>query len=186
MKKYHYTYWLSSAPNENYIGVRSCKCKPEDDTDYLSSSKIVHQMIAEGKKFHKHILKVWPTREKAVAHEVLMHRVLDVGRNPLFLNKVRQKSTGFDTTGLSRKSPFKGRHHTPESKAKLSAAHIGRKLSDEHKASISAANKGKKVKPEVLAARIGRKLSDEHKAKISAKLKGKKFSAETKAKMSAA
>jgi len=168
MKKYHYTYWLSSAPNENYIGVRSCKCKPQDDTEYMSSSKIVKQMIAEGKKFHKHILKVWPTRKEAVEHEVLMHRVLDVGRNPLFLNKARQTSTGFDVSGMQcstetrarmsavrageknpmygrtgDKHPMYGKQCSAETRARMSAARKGRKLSAETRAKISVAQKGK-------------------------------------------
>lgn len=33
-------------------------------------------------------------------------------------------------------SSFKGKHHTPESKRKLAAAHIGKKLSEEHKEKI--------------------------------------------------
>ena len=204
MKKYHYTYWLSSAPNENYIGVRSCNCKPEDDTDYLSSSKIVHQMIAEGKKFHKHILKVWPTRQEAIEHEILMHRVLDVGRNPLFLNKARQKSTGFDVSGMKLsaetrakmstshkgdknpmygktgdKHPVHGRKHTAETRAKISAAQKGENNSMYGK-KLSAETRVK-----ISARNKGKTHTPETRAKLSAVLKGKKRSAETRAKISA-
>jgi len=192
MKKYHYTYWLSSAPNENYIGVRSCNCKPEDDTEYMSSSKIVNQMIAEGKQFHKHILKVWPTRKEAMEHEILMHRVLDVGKNPLFLNKVRATSTGFDMSGLN---------HSKATKAKLSANNkgkfagdknpmYGKELSAATKAKISAKLKGFQhsdaTRAKISAKLKGLQRSEAAKAKISAAKKGKKHSAAAKTKISAA
>ena len=58
-------------------------------------------------------------------------------------------------------------------KAKISAANKGKKLTDEHKAKLSA-------------ARRGRKLSPEQKAKISKANRCRKASAETRAKISAA
>lgn len=63
--------------------------------------------------------------------------------------------------------------HTPETRAKISAAHTGKSLSEEHKQRIGAAQKG-------------RHRSAETRAKISAALQGKTFSAESKQKMSAA
>lgn len=57
--------------------------------------------------------------------------------------------------------PMKGKHHTEETKKKLSIAGKNRKLSDEHKRKIGLANKG-------------RKLSEEAKRKMSeAKRKNK-------------
>ena len=58
--------------------------------------------------------------------------------------------------------------HTPEHRARLSAANKAKKLSPEARAKISAANKGKKRSPEA-------------RAKISAANKGKQFSPETRA-----
>jgi len=213
MKKYHYTYWLSAAPNENYIGVRSCKCKPEDDTDYMSSSKIVKQMIAAGKKFHKHILKVWPTRKEAMEHEILMHRVLDVANNDLFLNQARQTSTRFSCsiphtpeTRAKMSATHTGMKRSPEARAIMSAAQKGRKISDEHRAKISAANTGKHHTPETCAkmsatrkgmrhtpescakmsaAAKGRKISDKQRASISKTLTGRKLSDEHRANITA-
>lgn len=52
-----------------------------------------------------------------------------------------------------------GRPHTPEIKAKLSAAHTGKVLSEEHKLKMSSAQKGKKI-------------SEKHKAAISAAQRG--------------
>lgn len=39
-------------------------------------------------------------------------------------------------------SPFRGRKHTPETRAKISAAHVGKTLDPETRAKISAAKKG--------------------------------------------
>lgn len=45
-----------------------------------------------------------------------------------------------------------GRKHTPEALAKMRAAKVGRKLSAEHRASLSKAKLGKKLSPEHKAA----------------------------------
>ena len=78
----------------------------------------------------------------------------------------------------------------PETRAKVSAALRGRKLSPETRAKISAAHKGKKVSQETCAklseAHKGKKLSPEARAKIGAANKGRKASPEARAKMSAA
>jgi len=108
------------------------------------------------------------------------------GRECLSL-ETRQK---LSTIRTGRKKP----PHTDESKAKMRAAKLGRKLSDEHRANIGRAHKGRprpahvieavrlanlgrKQSPETLLKlsklRKGRKLTEEHKAKISAGNKGK-------------
>ena len=80
---------------------------------------------------------------------------------------------------------FSGGRHTPESKAKISALHKGRKRSAETKAKLSASKLGNK-------SRSGMKRTDETRAKMSlAQIGnthnlGKKLSDETKAKISAA
>jgi hypothetical protein len=71
-----------------------------------------------------------------------------------------------------------GKRHTEEAKAKISAAHKGRRkprnqpLSPEHRARISA-------------ALTGRTLSDAHRAALAAAQRGKTASAQTRARMSA-
>lgn len=62
-----------------------------------------------------------------------------------------------------------GRHHTDETKAKISRAHIGRPFTEETRAKISAAMKGK-------ATRLGACLSEETRAKISSALTVKPLS----------
>ncbi len=72
---------------------------------------------------------------------------------------------------------FKGRHHTNESKVKMSLAAKNRVISDETKAKMRTAKLGKKGSEEMKAKmRIiatGRKHSEETKAKMSQSRKGK-------------
>jgi hypothetical protein len=56
--------------------------------------------------------------------------------------------------------PKHRRPHSPETRAKISAAHKGKALSPEHRARISAARKGRPCSPET-------------RAKIAAALKGR-------------
>lgn len=83
-----------------------------------------------------------------------------------------------------------------ETRAKMSAAQIGRTHSEESKAKMSVAMSGKthseKTKAKLSAAHSGKTLSDEHKSKLSAVLMGKNnpwygkhHSEESKAKLSA-
>lgn len=83
-----------------------------------------------------------------------------------------------------------GVKHTEATRARMSAANKGKKLSPEHIAKISAGNKGKKISAETKArqsaAAAGRVQSEETKKKLSELNSGKTMSAETKAKISAA
>jgi group I intron endonuclease len=97
-----------------------------------------------------------------------------------------------------------GFRHTPEARAKISAANKGRKHSAATRARHSAANRRRKHSAEarakmsaihsnrspetrarMSAARKGRKLSPECRAKIGAAGKGRRVSPETRAKISA-
>lgn len=64
-----------------------------------------------------------------------------------------------------------GKKHSPETRAKMTAARRGKKHSAETKAKIAASHRGKKHSPET-------------RAKMAASHRGKKHSPETKAKMS--
>lgn len=107
--KYHYTYWITNIINgKSYIGARSCNCKPEEDIEYMGSSKkyLDKAIEKEGlQNFDKHILAYWATRKEAIEHEILLHDIFDVGRNPVFYNGAKQTSTGFDSTGIPHISP---------------------------------------------------------------------------------
>ena len=88
--KYHYTYKITNTTNGMiYIGVRSCKCVPELDSGYMSSSKYVHEAIELACKsnFTKEILGMFATRYLAnVAEEQLLKEV-DAKNNALYYNK---------------------------------------------------------------------------------------------------
>jgi len=133
----HYTYMLRAInpidERVEYIGVRSCKGHFADDLKYMSSSDHVHAAIADGVMFEKIVLADWPTREDAVAHEILLHERFNVARNPKFFNRARQTSTGFAG----------GSPHTEESKSKISAAsrlmHAKPEAKAKHRAATKAA-----------------------------------------------
>jgi len=106
LTKIHYTYKITNLnPTDKrlyYIGVRSTtKSSPNLDTNYRSSSKYLKDAIKEigHNNFSKEILSTWETRELAVLEEIRLHQEFDVAKNPLFYNKSKQTSTGFDTTG---------------------------------------------------------------------------------------
>ena len=95
----HYVYWLEcNQTQQHYIGVRSCKCNPQDDP-YMSSSRVVKKMRSQGFSFTKTVIKIFNKRASAVALEMLLHGMFDVARNHNFLNRSRQTTTSFDTTG---------------------------------------------------------------------------------------
>ena len=140
------------------------------------------------------ILKQNLTEEEAFKHEIYMIAVF--GRKDLGTGILRNRTNGGEG--------FSGAIHTPETKAKLSAAmkgenspNYGKTLSPEIKAKLSAAHKGKTLSPEtrakISATMKGKTLSPETKAKLSAAMKGenspnygKTLSPEIKAKLSAA
>lgn len=88
-----------------------------------------------------------------------------------------------------RPASMKGKKHTDEARAKISAFRTGRPLSESHKAAVSATLTGKKhtdeARAKVSAAQKGVPKSPEHRAKLAAANKGKPFSAERRAKIAA-
>ena len=134
----HYVYLLIDETNDmKYIGKRSCKCKPEDDVNYMSSSKYVPKEQCD-----KIVLAEFNTAKEAVAYEIELHNRFDVAVNDEFYNRAKQTSTGWDTTGIN--SWNKGIPCTEETKQKLSEALKGRVISEESKIKISKALKGHK------------------------------------------
>jgi group I intron endonuclease len=91
----------------------------------------------------------------------------------------------------------RGWNPSPETRAKISIAHIGMKHSSETRVKMSIAKTGKtrkkhtpetkaKIRTACLGRNLGRKVSLETRAKISAANTGKKRSPESRAKISAA
>ena len=194
---HNYTYEIENKINRiRYIGVRSCNEAPVDDP-YMGSSKRLNEAIAiEGKEnFTKKILQTFPTREEAMKHEIDLHELYDVARNPMFYNQAKSTSTGFDICGtqLSEetkrkmseshkgkgcqpRTAMKGRKHTEASKRKISEAHKGKKMSDAAKRKISEYAKNRteehrrKLKENSNGASIGflgKKHTEEFKKKMS-------------------
>lgn len=150
-----------------YIGVRSSKCLPEED-NYWGSSKYLPEDVSE--TFDKFILGRFDTREEAVADEIHRHNINDVAKNPLFINKSKQTSIRFDTSGV--KFP---------NKKKLSEK-TRKRMSDAHKNKPSPAkgckwSEDKKAKHSELLKKIsfwkGKEIPEETKKKISNTLTGR-------------
>ena len=162
----HYVYLLQNKVNGMcYIGVRSCKTSVWDDS-YMGSSTTMTQEDKDN--CNKIILKRFGSREEAVAYEVEMHEKFDVGRNPLFYNKAKQTSTGFDTTGTkvefseehkkflaSSRKAYNKEYGNPGSKP----------VSEETRKKLSSA--GKEWYKNNVPKSKGRKLTEEHKQKIN-------------------
>lgn len=85
---------------------------------------------------------------------------------------------------------MKGRVFSPEHRAKLSAAKLGKRLPQKTTDAAALVNRGKERTPEtkakISAANKGRRLSPETRAKMSVAKKGRKHSAESNAKRSIA
>lgn len=101
---YHYVYEVTNKNSGmRYIGVRSSKTKPELDlgTRYFSSSKTLIRLIEEnvGNFEFKILNDKFKTRKEAVAEEIRLHTLYNVGKNPKFYNKAKQTSTSFDVSG---------------------------------------------------------------------------------------
>jgi hypothetical protein len=91
---YHYTYLIEDMRPEHptkrlYMGVRSSRDLPEDDS-YMGSSTDIEFKNAlrnRSKDFKKYILRIFNTREAALLSEVAYHHRMDVAEHPLFWNK---------------------------------------------------------------------------------------------------
>lgn len=83
-----------------------------------------------------------------------------------------------------------GAAHTQESRAKIGAAHKGRRLTAEHREKLCEARRVRKTsnqtRDRIREAMLGRVITPEHRAKISAAKKGCVFTDEHRQKLSAA
>ena len=154
MHKNHYNYKITNIKTgEFYIGVRSCDCDIEEDS-YMGSSSIWNKLyIQEHKKdLVKEILKTYETRKLANGGEVELLK--EAENNPLCINKYFDYTP--DMTGTKQtpewiekrkmfgeKNGMFGKHHTEETKKRMSEKLKGRKLSEETKRKIGEFHKGK-------------------------------------------
>lgn len=210
---YHYTYLITNTTNQmQYIGVRSCSCLPENDSDYMGSSEPLDEaMVVEPEAFTKTILDTFPTRDIANDAEQQLHEIYDVARNPLFYN-LCIAPMGFCNSGRTLSDATKkkmsvahsgdkhhmyGKKHSIESRKKMSEAAMGRNPSEETRKKNSIAKSGekhpmygKKHSAETLKkmseAKMGKTHSPEARKKMSEAGMGKIISPETRKKLSEA
>ena len=128
-----------------YIGVRSSERIPTEDTDYWGSSKHLPEDVQSTHR--KLILAEHPTREAAIAHEILLHKLNNVAVNDDYYNRAQQKTTGFDTAGTTRK------------------------FTDEHRRNLSISSKLHAQKPNYVNPRKGVTVSEESRRRNSASKK---------------
>jgi hypothetical protein len=148
LTEYHYVYYSYEEYDRGYIGSRTCKCLPEEDINYFGSFK-----DKTFKPTQKIILKSdYATREEAYVDEIILQQYYKVVKNPHFVNRAYQTSTGFSRKGTD---PYnKGKKMSLEQRQKLSLVCKGRKVSKETKEKISKSIKG-------------RILTEDHKRRIS-------------------
>jgi hypothetical protein len=173
----YYTYaYLRKDGTPYYIG------KGEKDRIYKKGK---NEIRPPKNKSRVIFLKQNLTEEEAFKHEIYM--IVVFGRKDLGTGILRNRTNGGEG--------FSGAIHTPETKAKISAAmkgenspNYGKTLSPETKRKLSEAHKGKthseETRTKISAAQKGKTLSPETRAKMSATRKDTPRSLETRAKIS--
>lgn len=169
---HHYTYKINYSDGKAYIGVRSCKCTPEEDSKYVGSSKHTPNDLITSKE----ILSTFSNREDAIQHEIELHEKFNVAQSDDYYNKSKQTSTKFDTTGTKLV-------RTPEHNQKIKEALTGRKRSPEECEALSKAFKGKPrgtQAPEVYAKSVATRRAN---GNMNNPMKGKTYSNEDTVKL---
>lgn len=142
---------------------------------------IIRSMQTRGVKVIKVKLHDGLTEAVAYAYEIALIRAIGWGDKGVLLNR---------TDGGDGSPGVRGRKHSLETRAKMSAAAIGRPMAPETQAKLRAANLGSKhsashVEKQAAALR-GQKKSPEAIAKSAAARRGAKRTAESRARMAAA
>jgi len=158
-----------------YIGVRSCNCLPENDDEYMGSSKILGEAMQKTPEvFTKTIIDTFSTREIANTNEQWLHETYDVARNSEFYNRCISPKKFYTV----------GRTHSKEARKKQSIVKMGsnnpnygKSLSEDHKKKLSESKKGEKH------YLYGKHHSEETRKKISLANKGRTHTEESKKKM---
>ena len=175
-----------------YIGQTVRTIEERFQEHAKADSYIGNAIRAHGvENFSVEVIEECDTREQLNEREIFWIAELNSKHpNGYNLTDGGEGSSGVERTPETRaKISAAKKNPSAETRAKMSAVHKGKPLSDEHRAKIGATQKGKKLSEET-KAKIGAKKkgvpkSPEHKAKLAAANTGKKASAETKAKMSA-
>ena len=132
---FHYTYEIVYSTGLRYIGSRSSKVRPEEDTSYWGSSKYTPSNDNTKEKI---ILSTFITRKEALKHEVYLHKYNNISKNDRYYNKARQETSGFTCSGLKKTQTWKD---------KIGNANRGKKRTKEQCSHISKSRKGKSTGP---------------------------------------
>ena len=150
----HYNYKITNLrTGEFYVGVRSCKCKIEDDK-YMGSSSIWTKIYIKEhrEELKKEIIEVFETRKQANDGEVRLLKSIE--NNPLCINQYFDYTP--DMTGVKQtpewiekrkmfgeRNGMFGKHHSEETKKLMSEKLKGRVVSEESKKKIGDFHRGK-------------------------------------------
>lgn len=152
MKNYNYVYELLLKDGTKYIGSRSCSCPIEED-DYFGSAS--DPFVCKENVVKKEIIVLFTTRKEANEFERHLHELYEVDKNPSYRNRVIAPSadcTGRPRTEKQREAALKngrtflGKPISAETRAKMSAARLGKKFSPEHIENVSNARRGTRYK----------------------------------------
>lgn len=138
-----YTYYLYHKPTkQHYYGVRWAKnCHPNDlFVTYFSSSKKIKELISKYgiNTFTFKVRKIFNNKQEAILWEHKVLTKLNVNNRKDWLNQNISGSIVYDV------HPLKGKHHTIETKAKISNSRKGFKHSEKSKNIMSESRKGEK------------------------------------------
>ena len=146
-EKTYYTYYSFEEWGRGYLGSRGCFGFPEEDIKYFGSFK--------DKTFNptqKIILSVHKTRSEAYRTEIILQDFFEVVKNPHFVNRVKQTTTGFTTQDFKHTNESKSkigkasseRERTLDTRRKSSESNLGQKRTEETRKKNSEAARGKK------------------------------------------
>lgn len=102
MSTFHYVYRITNINTKrHYYGCRTSKVCPKLDlgVKYFSSSKdmsFLQEQKISPNDFKYKIIMCFPTRERALLFEIRLHEKFNVDKNPIFYNKSKQTTTGFN------------------------------------------------------------------------------------------
>lgn len=137
----YYTYLVGwTTQQKYYYGVRYAKNSNPSDLwkTYFTSSKYVKRFVKEhGDPDIIQIRKTFENKKKAILWEsIVLQRMNVIHRND-FLNRTDSKAIVYDI------HPLQGKHHSKETKRKISEANLGKKRSKEVCDKMSKSRSGK-------------------------------------------
>lgn len=152
---------------------------------YLGSGRVLKQAISKYGKdnFKVELIEEIDCLEKMDEREIYWIAQYNATDREIGYN--RSEGGNVNRTMVGENNPFYGKHHSEESRKKMSEHNslymLGKHHSEETKKKISDGNRGKYVSDETrkkisehnARAQLGKKVSEETKRKISEKMKGK-------------